>query len=320
MNEVSERFFQVVERLGLSNSDLIDMCEGMTKQKLSNARGGRNQVPMELIRALVRQHHVNSNFILEGVGPVFNDANSVSEGETSLLAETSNGGVLDRASKAYSFLYDSGLVHNKSMLAERIGMNRTSVSSALNGSERYATIQMLRRINKAFGNIFSEEWIEKGEGNMLSDPTNAIAKKYEPYNNNRIRFVPVSATASFVDSLYDVAYDMETTEIPNTRNEIFDDTYVIFQVDGNSMEPTIHHGSKILAKQIDDCQWENASGVVVVVYGKSLVIKRIKKNALYLDNRLVLSSDNHSYGELDIERREIRGMWQALRIIDQDIV
>lgn len=228
--------------------------------------------------------------------------------------------VVQRILEAYNYLYNSGLVHNKSMFASKIGMNRTGVSSALNGSERYATVQMLRKINYSFGSPFNSEWIESGEGNMLTDPTNAIAKKYEPYNNNRIKFVPVSATASFVDSLYDVAYDMETTEIPNTRNEIFDDTYVIFQVDGSSMEPTVHHGSKILAKQIDDCQWENASGVVVVVYGKSLVIKRIKKNALYLDNRLVLSSDNQSYGELDIERREIRGMWQALRIIDQDIV
>ena len=59
---------------------------------------------------------------------------------------------------------------------------------------------------------------------------------------------------------------------------------------------------------------------MVVVYGKVLTVKRIKKNALYLDNLLVLKADNHKHGEMDVERREIRGMWKVKRIVSLNIV
>lgn len=66
--------------------------------------------------------------------------------------------------------------------------------------------------------------------------------------------------------------------------------------------------------------WESASGVVSIVYGKTLSVKRILKNSLFLDNVLTLKADNPKHGQLDVERREIRGMWQALRIISQKII
>lgn len=136
----------------------------------------------------------------------------------------------------------------------------------------------------------------------------------------RVPYVPVSATASFIDSLYDVNYEMDTYSLVPEKDELLDEKYMVFQVNGDSMEPTIPDGSKILAHKIDESQWENADGVVVVVYGKVLTVKRIKKNALYLDNLLVLKADNHKHGEMDVERREIRGMWKVKRIVSLNIV
>ena len=46
----------------------------------------------------------------------------------------------------------------------------------------------------------------------------------------------------------------------------------------------------------------------------------ISKVAPFLDNVLTLKADNPKHGQLDVERREIRGMWQALRIISQKII
>ena len=91
-------------------------------------------------------------------------------------------------------------------------------------------------------------------------------------------------------------------------------------VSGDSMEPTIPDGAKILARKIEEGLWESASGVVSIVYGKTLSVKRILKNSLFLDNVLTLKADNPKHGQLDVERREIRGMWQALRIISQKII
>ena len=227
MDGINERFFRITDSLGLTNKKMVEMAEGISKQSISNAKGGRNTVPIKLMQALSKQYNVDINYIITG------------EGEPFIKANVSN--------------------------VEAVGA-------------------------------------------YISD------------NLVRVPYVPVSATASFIDSLYDVNYEMDTYSLVPEKDELLDDKYMVFQVNGDSMEPTIPDGSKILAHKIDESQWENADGVVVVVYGKVLTVKRIKKNALYLDNLLVLKADNHKHGEMDVERREIRGMWKVKRIVSLNIV
>ena len=64
----------------------------------------------------------------------------------------------------------------------------------------------------------------------------------------------------------------------------------------------------------------SASGVVVIVYGKTLTVKRILKNCLFNENRLVLKADSPTYGQMEVQLLEIMGMWQAIRIVDQKIL
>lgn len=227
MDGINERFFRITDSLGLTNKKIVEMAEGISKQSISNAKGGRNTVPIKLMQALSKQYNVDINYIITG------------EGEPFIKANVSN--------------------------VEAVGA-------------------------------------------YISD------------NLVRVPYVPVSATASFIDSLYDVNYEMDTYSLVPEKDELLDEKYMVFQVNGDSMEPTIPDGSKILAHKIDESQWENADGVVVVVYGKVLTVKRIKKNALYLDNLLVLKADNHKHGEMDVERREIRGMWKVKRIVSLNIV
>lgn len=227
MDGINERFFRITDSLGLTNKKMVEMAEGISKQSISNAKGGRNTVPIKLMQALSKQYNVDINYIITG------------EGEPFIKANVSN--------------------------VEAVGA-------------------------------------------YISD------------NLVRVPYVPVSATASFIDSLYDVNYEMDTYSLVPEKDELLDEKYMVFQVNGDSMEPTIPDGSKILAHKIDESQWENADGVVVVVYGKVLTVKRIKKNALYLDNLLVLKADNHKHGEMDVERREIRGMWKVKRIVSLNIV
>ena len=151
---------------------------------------------------------------------------------------------------------------------------------------------------------------------------------YDVYFGNRIakdlgvkvKYVPIDAAASFVESLYNTAYEIDSYGVMPEEGEVLDDSYMVFQVRGDSMEPTIPDGAKILARKIEEGLWESASGVVSIVYGKTLSVKRILKNSLFLDNVLTLKADNPKHGQLDVERREIRGMWQALRIISQKII
>lgn len=136
-----------------------------------------------------------------------------------------------------------------------------------------------------------------------------------------VPYVPINAKASFVESLYDTAYETDTYGVMTEEGEKLNESeYKVFQIDGDSMTPNIPDRSKVLAKLIPEERWENASGVVFVVYGKTLTIKRILKNSLFDKNILTLKADNPVYGQVDIENNEIRGMWQAIRIVSQRIV
>lgn len=153
-----------------------------------------------------------------------------------------------------------------------------------------------------------------------SMPEIAKAVPYIPDSLIKVQYVPIDAAASFVESLYETTYSMDYYGVMPEDGEQLDDTYMVFQVYGDSMEPTIPNHAKILARKIDEGLWESATGVIVIVYGKTLSVKRILKNALFLDNILTLKADNPKHGQLDIERREIRCMWQAIRIISQKII
>lgn len=169
-----------------------------------------------------------------------------------------------------------------------------------------------------------DRWLLAGvhvtQDGVSSNDTRYVAP-YLGENLVRVPYVPTDAAASFVESLYDIEYDLDTYGIMPEKGETLDDgSYMVFQVRGNSMEPTVPDHTKILTRKIEEGYWENAAGVIVIVYGKTLTVKRILKNSLFNKNTLTLKADNPIHGQTDVERKEIRGMWQALRIVSQKIL
>ena len=136
-----------------------------------------------------------------------------------------------------------------------------------------------------------------------------------------VPFIPQDATASFVDNFGDMQnLKSDTYGVMQEEGEdLQNGQYVVFQVTGESMTPSIPDEAKVLAVLIPEEKWEEANGVVFVLYGKMLTIKRVLKNSLYLNNIITLKADNPMYGQVDIERSEIRGIWQAERIVSQKI-
>lgn len=178
----------------------------------------------------------------------------------------------------------------------------------------------------------NREWLLYGEGEMLkgtytSEKSNAklLGNVFTAGQKDdgvlMIDYIPVAAQASFIESL-DMA-NPETFEqyplIPkgNERNEI--ESLRIFEVDGDSMYPTLTGGSLILAKEIPERSWHYAEGVVVAVYNEYVVVKRIYANRLLTDNCLILKSDNEQYGEMTVPLSDLRGLYKAKRIISSDI-
>ena len=75
---------------------------------------------------------------------------------------------VERFKKAYEYVRFKGLAKTQEDVAKKMRRQRTNVSSALNGSERYLTDAFLSDFCLTF-NIFSLDWLLTGEGSMLKD-------------------------------------------------------------------------------------------------------------------------------------------------------
>ena len=203
-------------------------------------------------------------------------------------------------------------------------LSKQKISNIENGKHE-VSLDMLTAFFETYPDV-NREYILIGKGNPVVDAqtkNESNVVKVSPYLQDalvKVQYVPIDAMASFVESFYDTAYEIDSYGVMPEEGEVLDSSYMVFQVRGDSMEPTIPDGAKILVRRIDEGLWDSVSGVVVIVYGKTLSVKRVLKNSLFLDNILTLKADNPKHGQLDIERREIRGMWQALRIISQKII
>lgn len=106
---------------------------------------------------------------------------------------------------------------------------------------------------------------------------------------------------------------------PEPGEHVTADAYVVFQVNGDGMSPVICDGSKVLARKIREDEWAEMGGVVFVLYGNRLTVRRVLKNSLFENGAITLKADNPVYGQIDVGRNEIRGVWKAERIVSQKI-
>lgn len=75
----------------------------------------------------------------------------------------------ERIEKAYKYLQFNGIIHSQSELAEKMGINRTSVTLAINGDPRYTTDSFIKNLSASFPGVFNLQWLLNGEGCMTMD-------------------------------------------------------------------------------------------------------------------------------------------------------
>lgn len=72
MDDVTKRFFEVLDKIGTSGASLCNEIPGLTKQKLSNARNGRNSIQIDVVSHVCSQNkNINPGYILTGNGNMF---------------------------------------------------------------------------------------------------------------------------------------------------------------------------------------------------------------------------------------------------------
>lgn len=170
----------------------------------------------------------------------------------------------------------------------------------------------------------NRDWLLYGEGNMLKDENDTaeiagVASKVISDNAVLVKFFDVNPSATFQELDESVSQGYDTLEVVPIHGERIDDTYVVFEIHGDSMVPTLLSHARILCKEIPEQRWQYAEGVVVISYRDKVVVKRIAVNDILGNSMITLKSDNPDYGSEDVQLSDIHCIYKAKRIISQDI-
>lgn len=112
--------------------------------------------------------------------------------------------------KAFDYLVFKGDVTTRADFADAISYNRTNLSSAMNGNEKYLSDSLMGKIAQAFP-VFDKNWLLTGEGAMLKVP----AATMSPYPADEMvsQATPTEAMRDGVNVITD-AESVDLSELP----------------------------------------------------------------------------------------------------------
>ena len=199
------------------------------------------------------------------------------------------------------------------------GLNPTLLYKVRTGKQQLPPLLVSILANKYLANV---TYIYTGQGEPFGDAPSK-PESNASFNEEAVQWVELPliterVTASFVENFgqdYRANLFEDTLRIPLQQAEKLPKGAAVVVVSGDSMEPQLQDGAKILISPISPADFKYInSGVYVVAYGSFFVVKRIKDNELLRFNYLTLHSDNPKAGNLIVEWKDLRGIWKVLEI------
>lgn len=77
-----------------------------------------------------------------------------------------------RIGQAFEYLRSIGQAHIQQDVANKMKIGKATVSRAFGGNEKYLTDKFIHRFNMTYDNMFNEEWLLEGKGEMLKSGIN----------------------------------------------------------------------------------------------------------------------------------------------------
>ncbi|MBC6606959.1 LexA family transcriptional regulator [Hymenobacter sp. BT188] len=244
---------------------------------------------------------------------------------------------LTRAGRLIDLRLNTGM--SQRAVAEKLNKLGFKISAAsISSYEADDSIKIKRPLLQKLAELYKSNttYIETG---TQPQPNVAFATGNKPYigEPKDVRFrhpstleeflnlpaVPVRARTLFMEmagSGSDYS-DLEIMRAYNPSSELHKVGSIAIEVDGDSMEPQLRSGMWVAAYPIDPSDFKYvSSGVYVVDFGSSLVIKRIKDNDLLTDGTLTLHSDNERAGKVTIKSNDLRRLWRVVDVIRARVI
>lgn len=227
------------------------------------------------------------------------------------------GEVSLRFIESLEYLKSNNKIPSTRQFAKAINIHPQCISDVVRGKREVNCDILLKAIK--FYNL-NPLYLYTGEGEILIDKT-ATTTSQEPIitivtdntGNERIVHVPISAQAGYGQQLHDPLFiqNLPTFSLPGFQYN--HGSFRCFDVSGDSMEPSIYNGEKIICNFVERDNWFNGikeNHVYVIITKESVVVKRVI-NRLKSNGTLELISDNNYYEPYEIELKDVVEVWNV---------
>ena len=224
-----------------------------------------------------------------------------------------NSIVTQRFIKCHNKLREDNRVRSSRQFALSLDYLPQSLSEILKG-RRDVTIELLRKAVEKYK--INPVYIYTGEGPMFMTEEDhksfrVLTIVTNAQDDERIVHVPIPAQAGYAAEMTDPTFiqDLPTFTLPDYKYKV--GTHRSFDVSGDSMEPTLFEGDKVVCSFLEPTLWESSikdNYVYVIVTRGDVVVKRVT-NRLKQEKYLELISDNSFYEPYRVNIGDVREIW-----------
>ncbi|MBF9224267.1 S24 family peptidase [Hymenobacter ruricola] len=216
--------------------------------------------------------------------------------------------------------------------ADRVGVPTGTIGDILGKKKSKPGFELTGKILLAYPEV-SERWLLTGEGEMLKTKVSAPLQEissYPPSQNNvqavgLLSDIPVidlgrvsfKARASFNYAqlqrfMSSELFDKVLFRLPPGRTaEDYKDA-LVFDIEGDSMEPSLRDGQQVIAWPVSEGKWEYLHNTICVVdYDDTVTVKAILKNDLNNTDGLTLHATGGAGGSFTVARKDIHSIWEV---------
>ncbi len=199
--------------------------------------------------------------------------------------------------------------------AKSIDFHPQCLNDILKG-KRKVTVDVIRKMVET--HKLNAEFMFTGQKPMFikegnnTNSTPIVSVVVDSQNNEKIVHIPVKAQAGYTDQLHDPVFfqDLHTYSFPGY--DLNHGSFRSFDIEGESMEPTLHHGDMVICRLLDPSLIKKQlvdNFVYVIVTADSIIVKRTI-NKLE-EGFIECHSDNNFYDPIILEAKEIKEIWEV---------
>ena len=322
---------QILSREGMTHASLAKLLGYSSPQLLYNiSKGITKNISVALSERLLKAFpYYNRGWLLSGEGGMLVGSERISP-----LRE------------AYEFLRSMGIVHTQTDIAVKTGYHKSAVSQAFHGVDGYVTSRFIETFNQAFGGLFNEAYLLRGEGALLSDPESSVSERElreaceeEPstLGSRTLLQLPVIPTTLEAGIGRGILYERDDTQdledvyaayasMPVSLDRETSHRYQLFCVRDDSMMDGTRHslciGDILLCREVFREDWTHGLidryPNVVVVTEEGVLLRRLTKHDRKQET-ISLHSLNGGDEDRIIALQDVKAFFYVERLIERHL-